>query len=232
MKKIFQWLNDLLSIFYPRCCVGCGDALQRNEKFLCLNCLLHLPETNYHLLDESPLEKIFWGRAKVEHVYSFLFFRKGNTVQSMLHQLKYKGNKEIGAYLAEMYGQKLARTGCLSDVDVIVPIPLHPKKLRIRGYNQSEWIAMGLSKGLGIPYSNDFLVRATFTETQTKKSRFNRWQNVKDVFQAANKEQFAGKHVLICDDVLTTGATTEAAIQKLLEVPGVRVSVVTLATAK
>ena len=178
------------------------------------------------------MEQIFWGRAKVEAVYSFLFFRKGNTVQKILHQLKYKGNKEIGAYLAEMYGQKLARDGRLADVDVIVPIPLHPKKLRIRGYNQSEWIAMGLSKGLGIPYSNDFLVRATFTETQTKKSRFNRWQNVKDVFQAANKEELAGKHILICDDVLTTGATTESAIQKLLEVPGVRVSVLTLATAK
>ena len=150
----------------------------------------------------------------------------------MLHQLKYKGNKEIGAELGEMYGQKLARAGCLADVDVIIPIPLHPKKLRIRGYNQSEWIAMGLSKGLGLPYSNDFLVRATFTETQTRKSRFNRWQNVKDVFQAANVEELAGKHVLVCDDVLTTGATTEAAIRKLMEVPDVRVSVVTLATAK
>ncbi len=232
MKKIFQWLDDLLSIFYPRGCIGCGTALQRNENFLCLNCLLHLPETNYHLTIDNPLEKIFWGRVPVEHVYSFLFFRKGNTVQHILHQLKYKGNKEIGAYLGEMYGQKLARAGSLADVDVIVPIPLHPKKLRLRGYNQSEWIAMGLSKGLGIPYSNDFLVRATFTETQTRKSRFSRWQNVKDVFQAANVGELAGKHVLICDDVLTTGATTEAAIRKLIEVPDVRVSVVTLATAK
>lgn len=232
MKKIFEWLNDLVSIFYPRGCVGCGTTLQYGEKYLCLNCLLHLPETNYHLSAENPIEQIFWGRVKVEHVYSFLFFRKGNVVQSILHQLKYKGNKEIGAYLAEMYGQKLAHEGCLADVDAIVPIPLHPKKMRLRGYNQSEWIAIGLSRGLGIPYTNDFLIRSTFTETQTRKSRFNRWQNVKDVFQAANVEELSGKHILICDDVLTTGATTEAAIQKLLEVPGVRVSVVTLATAK
>ena len=232
MKKIFQWVNDLLSIFYPRGCIGCGTPLQKNEKFLCIKCLLHLPETNYHLSSDNPLEKIFWGRVPVEHVYSFLLFRKGNAVQTILHQLKYKGDKEIGAYMGEMYGQKLARAGCLADVDVIVPIPLHPKKLRIRGYNQSEWIAMGLSKGLGIPYSNDYLVRATFTETQTRKSRFSRWQNVKDVFQAAHVEELAGKHVLVCDDVLTTGATTEAAIRKLIEVPGVRVSVVTLATAK
>lgn len=232
MKKIFQWINDLVSIFYPRLCVGCGDALQRNESHLCLRCILHLPETNYHLSKENPLEKIFWGRAKVENVFSFLYFRKGNTVQSILHQLKYKGNKEIGAFMGEMYGKKLADAGCLADVDVIVPIPLHPKKMRLRGYNQSEWIAMGLSKGLNVPYSNDFLVRATFTETQTKKARFSRWENVKDVFQASRTDELAGKHVLVCDDVLTTGATTEAAIQKLLEVPGVRVSVVTIATAK
>lgn len=232
MKKIFQLLDNLLSIFYPRLCVGCGQILQENEPHLCLNCQLHLPETNYHLSDDNPLELIFRGRAKVENVYSFLFYRKGNDVQRILHQLKYKGNKEIGAYIGEMYGRKLAAADKLEDVELILPIPLHPKKLRSRGYNQSEWIAKGLSAATGIPYATDVLVRSTYTETQTKKSRFSRWENVKEVFAIANADKIAGRHVVVCDDVLTTGATTEAAIQKILEVPGARVSVVTLATAK
>lgn len=232
MKKKISFLNNLISIFYPRICIGCGDLLQENEEHLCLTCILHLPETNYHLNEDNPLEQIFRGRTNVEKTYAFLQYRKGNHVQNILHQLKYKGNKEIGAYLGEMYGKKLAASGVLADADYILPIPLHPKKQRARGYNQSEWIAMGLSRGLGIPYSTNYLVRSTYTETQTKKSRFNRWQNVKDVFAVANPEELTGKHVIVCDDVLTTGATTEAAIQKLKAVDGIRVSVVTLATAR
>ena len=232
MKKNYKLLTSLLSIFYPNLCVGCGQILQENEVHLCLDCLLHLPETQYHAGKDNPLETVFRGRARVENVYAFLQYRKGNHVQNILHQLKYKGNKEIGAYLGEMYGRKLCQSGKLKDVDLILPIPLHPKKMKIRGYNQSEWIAKGLTVATGIPYCTDILVRNTFTETQTKKSRFNRWQNVKDVFEIANFERIKGKHVIVCDDVLTTGATTEAAIQKILAVPGTRVTVVTLATAK
>ena len=168
----------------------------------------------------------------MQDTFAFLSYRKGNCVQKILHQLKYKGNKEVGAYLGEMYGRKLAQSGKLADADCILPIPLHPKKKKVRGYNQSEWIARGLSEATGIPYATDILVRNTFTETQTKKSRFNRWQNVKDVFAVVQPDRLVGKHVVVCDDVLTTGATTEAAIQKILEVEGTRVSVVTLATAQ
>lgn len=232
MKKIFLPLTNLLSLFYPRLCIGCGNILQEEEEFLCLDCLLHLPETNFHLSKENPLKEVFIGRVEVENVYSFLFYRKGNYVQKILHQLKYKGNKEIGEYIGRLYGEKLAAAGVFKDVDYILPIPIHPKKLRIRGYNQSEWIAKGLGAALHLPYSNDFLIRSTFTETQTKKTRFNRWENVKNVFAVTNGEQLIEKHVLVCDDVLTTGATTEAAIQKLLEIPKIRVSIVTLATAK
>lgn len=232
MKKNFKLLNNLLSIFYPRLCISCGNILQENEQHLCLNCLLHLPETNYHKTEDNPLNDIFRGRAKVENTLAYLSFRKGNAVQHILHQLKYKGNKEIGAYMGERYGKKLAQANLFSDVDFILPIPLHPKKLKIRGYNQSEWIAKGLSAGLGIPYNTSVLVRNTFTETQTKKSRFNRWENVKDVFEITDTELLTGKYVIVCDDVLTTGATTEAAVQKILGIEGTRVSVVTLATAQ
>lgn len=232
MKKNLRLLDNLLSLFYPRSCIACHAVLQEDEQHLCLNCYLHLPETNYHLLDKSPLNEIFFGRVKVENTFSFLFYRKGNHTQAILHHLKYKNCKEIGAELGEYYGKKLAATGKLKDVDYILPIPLHPKKQKLRGYNQSEWIAMGLGRATGIPVNTQLLIRSRFTETQTKKSRFNRWENVKDVFEVSDKEELTNKHVIICDDVLTTGATTEAAIRKILEVENTKVTVVTIATAK
>ena len=167
----------------------------------------------------------------MEEVAALLFYKKGNSVQHILHALKYKGKKELGSFLGLYYGKKLATETRFQSVDYIIPIPLHPKKQKKRGYNQSEWIAKGLSKGMDVPYTNDVLVRTTFTETQTKKSRFNRWENVKEVFQVQNTEKYVGKHLLVCDDVLTTGATMEAAIKQLLTIEDVKVSVVTLATA-
>ncbi|MBP5650090.1 MAG: ComF family protein [Bacteroidales bacterium] len=231
MNKIKLLLKNFISIFYPRSCVACGNALLQNESHFCLSCLMHLPETNYHLMEHSSSDYIFEGRVPVEKVASMLFYKKGNNVQHILHALKYKGNKEVGRFLGELYGQQLLKSPYYQSVDCIVPIPLHPKKLRMRGYNQSEWIAMGLARSMNIPYYTDVLYRSEFTETQTKKSRFNRWENVKGVFVTADTEKIIGKHVLICDDVLTTGATMEAAITQLLKIEGVRVSVATLACA-
>ena len=227
--KIF---DNLLSLFYPRLCVACGDALQQNEQHLCLHCMMHLPETNFHKNHDNPLMNIFAGRVKVEDVASLLYYKKGNNVQHILHALKYKGQKEIGSFLGEYYGKMLALEPRFQSVDCVVPIPLHPKKQQKRGYNQSEWFAKGLSAGMGKPYRTDILTRAQFTETQTKKSRFNRWENVKEVFLATEDNAVRGLHLLVCDDVLTTGATMEAAIQQLLTLPDVKVSVVTLATAQ
>lgn len=225
-------LNNLLSLFYPRLCVGCGDALQQNEPFLCLHCMMHLPETNFHKEAENPLTNIFAGRVRVREVASLLYYKKGTSVQHILHALKYKGQKELGAYLGEYYGKLLIEEPRFQDIDYIMPIPLHPKKQRKRGYNQSEWIAKGLSKGMGIPYRTDVLTRVQYTETQTKKSRFSRWENVKEVFVVSGDDLAPETHVLICDDVLTTGATMEAAIQQLQSIPNIIVSVVTLATAQ
>ena len=225
-------LNNLLSFFYPRLCVGCGDALQQNEEHLCLNCMMHLPETNFHKEADNPLTNIFAGRVRVQEVAALLFYKKGTSAQHILHALKYKGQKELGAYLGEYYGKLLIQQPRFQQIDYIIPIPLHPKKQRKRGYNQSEWIAKGLSKGMGKPYRTDVLSRAQFTETQTKKSRFSRWVNVKEVFVANETDDIRGKHLLLCDDVLTTGATMEAAIQQLQTIPDITVSVVTLATAQ
>lgn len=232
MKKILTLPRHLLSLFYPHLCIGCQNILQANELHLCLDCLLHLPETGYHLCRSNPLEEIFAGRVPVEQIWCFLHYKKGSRVQHLLHALKYKGNKEVGSYLAELYTRKLLQTDCLKEIDLILPIPLHPKKQRLRGYNQSEWIAKGISQISHIPYSTQHLLRTTFTETQTRKKRFSRWRNVKDVFQIEHEEELRHKHILVCDDVLTTGATTEAAIRKILEVEGTRVSVLTLAVAQ
>lgn len=227
-----KFFNNLLSLFYPRLCAGCGDALQQNEQHLCLHCMLHLPETNFHKEHDNPLTNIFAGRVRVREVASLLYYKKGNNVQHILHALKYNGHKELGAFLGEYYGKLLIQEPRFQDIDYIVPIPLHPKKQRKRGYNQSEWIAKGLSEGMQKPYRTDILTRAQFTETQTRKSRFNRWENVKEVFVAQGDKSVEGKHLLVCDDVLTTGATMEAAIQQLQTIPDVKVSVVTLATAQ
>ena len=222
-------INNILSLFYPRLCAACGDALQQNEQCLCLNCMLHLPETQFHKIHFNPLRQVFDGRVPVEEVTALMSYKKSNRTQKILHNLKYKGQKEIGSVLGEYLGGQLITEKRYRDIQYILPIPLHPKKQRKRGYNQSEWIAMGLSKGMGIPYLTDVLVRTEFTDTQTRKSRFARWQNVKEVFAVEHSEKVEYTHVLVCDDVLTTGATTEAAIRKLIEVPGVLVSVATLA---
>ena len=224
-------LTYLLNFFYPRACVACGNVLLLHEQFFCLQCLLNLPETRYHEFDDSPLSKLFLGRVRVERVGAFLFYRKGNQVQKILHYLKYNGGKEIGAFLGEMYGSQLIENEKWKTIDMIIPIPLHPKKEKKRGYNQSEWIAKGLSAGMQIPYNTNLLIRKEFTETQTKKNRFLRWENVKEVFQLTDFDALKNKHILLCDDVLTTGATMEAAIQKLAAVPSLKVSVATLATA-
>ena len=225
-------LLTLLNFFYPRTCISCGKLLLQNEKYFCLHCLYNFPETRYHEFDESPLTLLFQGRVKVENVGSFLFYKKGNQVQKILHHLKYDGGKEIGCFLGEMYGKQLIENEKWKNIDFIIPIPLHKKKEKKRGYNQSEWIAKGLSMGMQIPYNTTLLIRSEYTETQTKKNRFHRWENVKEVFQLTDPEALNNKHIVICDDVLTTGATLEAAIQKLMVCDSVKVSVVTLATAQ
>ena len=231
MKKILHFLQNLLSFFYPRLCLACGNALYRHEKIICLECELRLPETGYHQWSENPLHQIFLGRVKIAGVASLFFYRKGGGVQQLLYALKYRGKKEVGVHFGEYYGKMLKQSELFQKIDVIIPIPLHPKKLKKRGYNQSEAIAEGLSRGMEIPYSTQAVVRQTFTDTQTKKSRISRWENVKDVFEVADPLLLKNKNILLCDDVLTTGATIEAMAQKIIPIEGVKIWVVTLASA-
>ena len=222
--------KDFINLLYPQPCLACGTILTTTEDSICTSCIINLPKTNYHLHNENPLNKIFWGRVSIEMVAAYYFFNKGNKVQNLLHQLKYKGAKNVGEKIGLLYGYELLESNNFKDVDFIVPVPLHPKKLKKRGYNQSESFANGLSQSLNKEVVTNLLLRTVNSETQTKKSRFNRWENVATIFTISNASAIDGKHVLLVDDVITTGATIEGCAQ-LLTQNNAKVSVVTIACA-
>lgn len=222
--------QDLLSLFYPHLCAGCQLPLTRHEKVLCLDCKVTLPRTDFHRFKENPVQKLFWGRVQVQSSTSLLYFNKGGKVQHMLHQLKYKGNTEVGSLLGKELGSSLKNSELFQNIDTVIPVPLHPQKEKSRGYNQAQLIADGVAETLSIK-SGKQLKRKTFTATQTKKSRYDRWQNVETVFQISEPELLYNKHILLIDDVVTTGATIEACANELLRVPGTKVSIATLACA-
>ena len=225
------WINNLINLFYPNVCQSCGEALNKQEAVICISCLLRLPTTGFHLHTENPVSRIFWGRVDINAATSFLFFSKQGRVQNLIHQLKYKGQKEVGIELGRLFGSELLQSPDFSNIDFIVPVPLHPKKLSKRGYNQSLMIAEGLKKSMNVEIFTG-LQRNVHSATQTKKSRYERWENVKDIFVLEQQEKLENKNILLVDDVLTTGATLEACATVLSGVPGVTVSIATLAYAQ
>ena len=226
-----KWIGDFFSLVFPRICAACGNSLWKHEDTICHSCEFHLPKTNFHFSDENPVTKIFWGRADLVSGAAFLYFNKGNKVQLLVHQLKYNGRKDIGVFLGTLYGQTLKYAPSFNSADVIVPVPLHKKKYMKRGYNQSEQFGLGLSSVMSIPLDRHLLVRTKATETQTRKSRFSRYQNVREIFLVNQPENWRGKHLLLVDDVITTGATLESCIEALRVVPDVKISVAGIATA-
>ena len=224
-------LLSLVRLFSPRHCVVCGACLFEEEEVLCLRCNMGMPRTNYHLWKDNPVERAFWGKFPLGRATSYFFYQKGNEYCHILHQLKYEGRKDIGVAMGRMVAADLLRTGFFEGVDVLLPVPLHPSKKRRRGYNQSECIASGISALTEIPVDSVSVVRIKNTESQTRKSAFQRWDNVKDIFALRDSSAFQNRHVLIIDDVLTTGATITALADALENVEGLRVSVLTLAMA-
>jgi ComF family protein len=223
--------DDFISLLFPRICAACGNSLWKQEETLCISCEFHLPRTNFHLSSENPVSRLFWGRVSLESAAAYLYFNKGNKVQRLIHQLKYKGRRDIGIYLGRQYGNYLKESPAFCSVQQIVPVPLHVKKLAQRGYNQSELFAIGMGESLNIPVAAEALFRRKETETQTKKSRFRRYQNVEAVFHVNDPGLMEMKHILLVDDVITTGATLESCIQAISQVRGVRISVATIAMA-
>lgn len=228
LKSVF---SDFFALFYPEVCLACNRVLLKHEEVICNFCDIELPKTLFHTMKDNPLEKIFWGRVKLESVAARYYFRKKSKIQRLMHRLKYKGAKEVGIIIGEKYGHELLENPIFRSVNVIVPIPLHPDKERIRGYNQSEMFGIGLSESMNIPQDTKHFLKATSTESQTKKNRYNRWENVKEIFTIVDEDFFKGKHILLIDDIITTGATIEAAAQMLLKIEGVSVSVVGIAAA-
>jgi ComF family protein len=224
-------LNDFISLIFPQVCVSCGKSLYKNEHTICTYCIYHLPKTNYHLDNDNPIAKIFWGRINIYSAAAFYGFNKGGKVQHLIHQLKYKGRKEVGFTVGKLYGYELKECESFRTVDTIIPVPLHVKKIKKRGYNQSESFAEGLASSMEVNTDFKTLFRANESETQTKKSRFSRWQNVESIFQLREINSLQGKHILLVDDVITTGATLEACAQTLLQIPDIKISIVTIAYA-
>ena len=226
-----NYLGDFISLVFPRICAGCGNSLWKNEDVLCHFCEYHLPRTNFHHDIENPMTNLFLGRVNITTGAAFLYFNKGGKVQRLIHHLKYKERKDIGIYLGELYGQTLKYAPHFNSADIIIPVPLHKKKYMQRGYNQSEQFAIGLATSMNIPVNRHLLSRTKATETQTRKSRFSRYQNVKEIFCVESPDTFTEKHLILVDDVITTGATLESCIHALNVIPGVKISVACIATA-
>ncbi len=224
-------VQDFLHLFYPECCSACSNALVKGERIICTDCLLELPQTDYHLDPGNHLRRRLEGRIPLMHVLAFLKFTKNGRIQHLLHNLKYRRQPEIGVALGKLYAHKLKDAGLALGVDMLIPVPLHETRLRKRGYNQSAKFAEGLAEILEIPVCEKALIRKSRTDTQTRKNKLRRWENVSEVFGVIDNSSISGKHILIADDVITTGATVEACGHALLANGADKISIACIAEA-
>jgi len=223
--------NYIIDLFFPKVCAGCHTILITNETVFCTNCRHELPLTQYHLDPKNEAVKKFYGKIAIEHASALLYFNKKGIVQELIHNLKYKGHEEIGTVLGNWYMEDLKELILETPFDVVIPVPLHPKKFRERGYNQVTTFGKALAKGLKINYNDTVLYRKKYSKTQSKKNLIGRSENIENIFDVHFTEENQNKHFLIVDDVLTTGATLEACSKALLKIPGAKISIVCMAMA-
>ncbi|QKJ31575.1 ComF family protein [Mucilaginibacter mali] len=226
------YLTDFISLIFPDLCHACGESLIGGEELICTRCIYDLPYTNFHQQADNIVARQFWGKVKLDAAYALLYFNKGGKTQQLIHSLKYKNTPLMGNKLGNMAGAQLRQTDHLKIFDAVIPVPLHKSKLRKRGYNQSAGFAEGIAQALQTKVVINNLIRTVATATQTKKSRFDRAANMQDVFAVADPDSLIDKRVLLVDDVVTTGATLEACAAVLLTVPGLKLSIATIAYAE
>jgi ComF family protein len=224
-------IKDIARFFYPHSCPGCGAELYQHQQVICVRCIKQLPQTGFEKTGDNYTARLFTGRLQLQKATSFLFFGKDGLTQKLIHRLKYRGDTDMGKYLGHMMGSQLHEAGWFTDVDVLIPLPLNRKKLQSRGYNQSTLICEGIQSATGINLEEVAIMRTIFTETQTHKTRVQRWANVSHVFDLLDTQHLHNRHALLVDDVITTGATMDACGQVLLQVPGLKLSVLSLAVA-
>jgi ComF family protein len=232
MKLQGGYITDFISLLFPELCQACRVSLITGEELICTDCLYNLPFTDFHLKPDNMVARQFWGKINLEAAYAMCYFTKGGKMQHLMHQFKYKGVQKVGNLLGNIAGGQLAANPAFSSADLIIPVPLHKSRLRKRGYNQSVCFAEGLSQKLNAPVEDNNLVRIKATETQTHRSRFSRFENMQEVFALNNPQKLVNKHVILVDDVVTTGSTLEACGAELLKVEGLKLSIATIACAE
>ena len=232
MKLSRSYLADFVGLLFPQLCPACGEGLIANEAVICTSCQYSLPLTNFHLQPDNIVARQFWGKVNLQAAYALYYFTKGGKVQNLVHHLKYKGMQQIGHAVGNIAGSQLVKNEIFYSADVIIPVPLHRKRMRQRGYNQSTCFAEGLAQKLNAVVDDKSLIRTRATETQTKKGRFMRFENMQEVFSIIDPERLKNKHILLVDDIVTTGSTLEACAAELLKIEGVKLSIATIAYAE
>jgi ComF family protein len=230
MIKLKEIQDSFLHLLFPHVCTGCGSDILNEESVLCMRCIDGMPETNFEIHPNNPVEKLFWGRLLIVNATAQYYFTKESLMQHLMHQFKYKGNKELGLQLGKMMGDQLQRSG-LFNADALIPLPLFPVKEKKRGYNQATLLCKGIAESMKIPVLDKVIIRPQHTDTQTKKGRIERWKNMEGKFVLADPDAIRNKHVLLIDDVVTTGATLEACGNELLMAGNVKLSIATLCVA-
>jgi len=227
-----RFLLDIYNLFFPKICLSCTSVLTDNENLICTYCNHNLPLTDYTSLENNPLQASFSGRILLEQATSLLFYHKIGIVQKLIHQLKYKGHQEVGTFLGNWLGNEMKINNRFNAIDYIIPVPLHHKRFKERGYNQLDYFGQSLSEKLQVPFEVNLLQKVTNTKKQSKKNRFARMHKVDTIFKLNANKDFSGKHILLIDDIITTGATIESCYDCLSKIKDVKISIAVMAYTK
>ncbi|MCF6169241.1 phosphoribosyltransferase family protein [Lutibacter sp.] len=227
-----NFLKDVFNIFFPEVCLCCYEALSYNESTVCLTCRHDLPLTHFSFEKNNLVEKSFYGRVQIIAATALFYFFKKGKIQQLIHELKYNKQQQVGNFIGNWLGEEMTESNRFKNIDYIIPVPLHRKKLKIRGYNQVAHFGKSLEKKLQIPYNETFLIKISSTKTQTKKLRLDRWKNVQELFVVQNKSHLENKHILLIDDIITTGATLEACCKAFENIKNLKISIACMAYTK